>query len=215
MTQILTSVSSEEQKPDPERRGNGRATGSGRKARRKQECGQGLLAPEPEVLAQALEGLLLVASEPAAIGTLAKALGVRPAAIDAAAETLSEALRGRGIRLQRCGERLQLVSAPAWARYVERFLGVESEQPLSTAALETLAIVAYRQPITRAGVEIIRGVGAERAIATLRSRGLIEETGRAEGVGRPLLYGTTMLFLEHFGLEGIHELPPLPTGETP
>ena len=169
--------------------------------------------PQPEDLPKALESLLFVASEPVEIATLARALGVRSAAVEHAAAELGRQLQGRGLRLQRAGSCLQLVTAPEWARQVERFLGVAAEQPLSTAALETLAIVAYRQPVTRTGIESIRGVSADRALATLRARDLIEELGRAESVGRPVLYGTTMRFLECFGLQSLGDLPPLPSCE--
>lgn len=172
-----------------------------------------LIPPDPEQLPRALESLLFVAAEPAEIATLARALGVRPSAIERAATELTEQLHGRGLCLQRDGSRLQLVTAPEWARHVERFLGVAAEQPLSAAALETLAIVAYRQPVSRAVVEAIRGVSADRALSTLRARGVIDEVGRAESVGRPLLYGTTMRFLEYFGLQDLGSLPPLPEGE--
>jgi segregation and condensation protein B len=164
-------------------------------------------------LPAALESLLFVASEPAEVATLARALGVRPAALEWAVEELSKRLRSGGLRVQRAETRLQLVTAPRWSQHVERFLGVAAEQPLSNAALETLAIVAYRQPVTRAGIEGIRGVNADRAIATLRGRGLIEDVGRAEAIGRPVLYGTTMQFLEFFGLESLADLPPLAEAE--
>jgi segregation and condensation protein B len=169
--------------------------------------------PSPDELGQALESLLFVASEPVDFSALARALGTRAENVEKAASELAERLRERGIRLQRSGGHLQLVSAPEWARYVERFLGVAEEQPLSAAAMETLAIIAYRQPATRATIESVRGVNSERALATLRSRGLIDEVGRAEGVGRPVLFGTTMLFLQRFGLEKIDDLPPLPVEE--
>ena len=173
-----------------------------------------LLAPPEEAdLPQALESLLFVASEPVDVGEVARALGTRVDAVERAATELGERLGGRGIRLQRAGAQLQLVSAPEWSRYIERFLGVAAEQPLSAAAMETLAIVAYRQPLTRAGIEAIRGVNSERALATLRSRGLIDEVARAEAVGRPVLFGTTMQFLQRFGLETIRDLPPLPAEE--
>lgn len=186
------------------RRARGRAVAAG---------GELLAPPAPAELPAALESLLFVASEPAEIATLARSLGVRPAALEQAAEELAEQLRGRGLRLMRDGSRLQLVTAAQWSRHVERFLGVTAEQALSTAALETLAIVAYRQPVTRAVIEALRGVNADRALATLRSRDLIEEVGRAEAVGRPVLYGTTAQFLESFGLESLGHLPPLPQGE--
>ncbi|HWQ28056.1 MAG TPA: SMC-Scp complex subunit ScpB, partial [Dehalococcoidia bacterium] len=101
-----------------------------------------------------------------------------------------------------------------WARYVERFLGAEYPR-LSDAALETLAIIAYRQPVTRAVIESIRGVNSDGALATLLHRGLIEAVGRADTVGRPILFGTTVRFLEHFGLEKPEDLPPLPSEPPP
>lgn len=166
--------------------------------------------PEAEALPAVIESLLFVASEPVEVATLARSLGVRPSVVERALTQLSERLKCGGLRLQRSPAAVQLVTAPEWSRHVERFLGVSAEQPLSSAALETLAIVAYRQPVTRATIETIRGVNAERALATLRSRCLVEEVGRSESVGRPLLFGTTMQFLEHFGLESLGALPPLP-----
>jgi len=165
--------------------------------------------PEPAELPAALESLLFVATEPAEISVLARALGVRVAAAERAANELAHHLRGRGLRLQRDNTRLQLATAADWSGHVRRFLGLAAEQPLSRAALETLAIVAYRQPVTRATLEGIRGVTADRALATLRSRDLIDEVGRAEAIGRPILYGTTMRFLEYLGIESLRELPPL------
>ncbi len=103
-----------------------------------------LLPPPAVELPAALESLLFVATEPVEMGTLARSLGVRPASVETAAQELAERLRSSGLRLQRSDGRLQLVTAPQWARYVQRFLGVSAEQPLSRAALETLAIVAYR-----------------------------------------------------------------------
>ena len=174
----------------------------------------GELDPPPAGdLPRALESLLFVASEPVDLPVLARALRVRVADIERAADELAEQLRSRGLRLQRAEGRLQMVTSPEWSHYIERFLGVAAEQPLSTAALETLAIIAYRQPQTRAGIEAIRGVNSERALATLRTRGLVDEVGRAEGVGRPVLYGTTMQFLQLFGLESLAELPALPAEE--
>ncbi|MEX2372792.1 MAG: SMC-Scp complex subunit ScpB, partial [Dehalococcoidia bacterium] len=129
-------------------------------------------------------------------------------ALDALAESLREAQRG--IRLQRGPQGAQLVSAPEASAHVERFLGLEANRRLSTAALETLAIVAYRQPITRGQVDAVRGVSSDGAIATLRSRDLIEAAGHAPGPGRPMLFRTTQRFLEHFGLERPGQLPALP-----
>jgi segregation and condensation protein B len=171
-----------------------------------------LAPPADEDLACVLESLLFVATEPVELSTLARSLGVRPSALNRAVQELCEHLRCRGLRLQRLNNHLQLVTAPECSQHVERFLGVVAEQPLSRAALETLAIVAYRQPVTRGAIEMIRGVNAERALATLRSRCLVEEVGRAETIGRPVLFGTTMQFLEHFGLESLADLPPFPQG---
>jgi segregation and condensation protein B len=114
------------------------------------------------------------------------------------------------VRLQRGPDGAQLVTAPESAAHVEYFLGMEAARRLSTAALETLAIVAYRQPVTRGTIETIRGVSSDAAVATLRARGLIAEGGRAEGPGRPVLWVTTQRFLHHFGLERPSDLPPLP-----
>lgn len=166
--------------------------------------------PQQESLAAIIESLLFVAPEPVELSTLARSLGIRHTVLERALAELGERLKSGGLRLQRSPSAVQLVTAPEWSRYVERFLGVAAEQPLSSAALETLAIIAYRQPVTRAVIETIRGVNAERALATLRARCLVDEVGRTESVGRPLLYGTTMQFLEHFGLESLGALPPLP-----
>lgn len=121
---------------------------------------------------------------------------------------------GRGLRIQRRGESVQLVTAPEAGPYVERFLGLELSGSLSQAALEALAIVAYRQPVTRAQVEAIRGVNSDTVLRTLVGRGLIEEVDRLEQVGRPILYGTTFEFLQEFGLRSVDELPPLEREET-
>lgn len=161
-------------------------------------------------LVMAVEAILFVAEEPVEVAELARALGVSAAAVRGLVERLAEQCAARGLRVQRQGSRVQLVTAPEVGAYVNRFLGARADQRLSSAALETLAIIAYRQPITRPELEAIRGVNCDHAIATLRARGLIEEVGRAEGVGRPILFGTTMAFLEHFGLTTPDELPPLP-----
>jgi len=154
--------------------------------------------------------VLFVAEEAVEMAELARALEVSVAAVRGLVERLAEHSSARGLRVQRQGTCVQLVTAPEAAVYVNRFIGARSEQRLSVAALETLAIIAYRQPMTRPALEAIRGVNCDHAIATLRARGLIEEVGRAETVGRPVLFGTTIRFLEHFGLTTPDELPPLP-----
>jgi segregation and condensation protein B len=158
----------------------------------------------------ALETLLFVADGPVEVGRVQRALEVDRAATEAAIARLAESYQSRGVRLQRRGETLQLVSAPEAAEYVERFLGLSESGRLSAAALETLAIVAYRQPATRAQIEAVRGVSADYAIRTLLARSLIQEVGRLETVGRPVLFGTTFEFLQYFGLESLERLPALP-----
>lgn len=162
---------------------------------------------------QALEAVLFVAEEPVELAELARALEVSTAAVRGLLGRLAEALAERGMRVQVQGSRARLVSAPEAGVVVERFLGGRSEARLSRAALETLAIIAYRQPIARPAIEAIRGVNCDGAIATLRARELIEEVGRGEGIGRPVLFGTTLAFLDHFGLTDPAQLPPL--GEPP
>ncbi len=164
--------------------------------------------PAAERLPAIIESLLFVAEEPQEIGTLAKSLNVPRQGVEQAIETLAASVNGRGLLVQRFGDRVQLATAPDAAPYIEQFLEVEHGR-LSRAALESLAVIAYRQPVTRAGVEAIRGVNSDHAVATLLARGLIEEVGRAPGPGRPVLFGTTVRFLEYFGLERPQDLPPL------
>jgi segregation and condensation protein B len=163
-----------------------------------------------ERLPSVIESILFVSEEPVDTSTLARALRRPVAEVEAAIEALEERCETGGTRLQRTGELVQLVTAPESGPYVERFLGLESRQRLSAAALEALAIIAYKQPLTRAGVEQIRGVNSDAAIASLIARGLIEEVGKAQAPGRPALLGTTLKFLEHFGLKNPADLPPLP-----
>lgn len=170
--------------------------------------------PATEELVPILEAVLFVADAPIEVSALARTINAPRAEVSEALDELAEACRGRGVRLQRTGELVQLVSAPRTAAYVERFLGLE-HPPLTNASLETLAIIAYRQPITRAGIESVRGVDCDGPIRTLMARGLIEEVGRAPVIGRPTLFGTTVRFLEYFGLEKPDDLPPLPLTEEP
>ena len=160
----------------------------------------------PELVAL-LESLLFVADEPVTIRRLAQTLEVATQDIETALATLHDACLQRGVRLQRAGDRAQLVSAPEAASHIERFLGLELHSRLSQAALEALSIVAYRQPVTRAQVEAVRGVNSDGVLRTLVSKGLIEEVGRLDTVGRPILFGTTFDFLQYFGLESLDVLP--------
>jgi segregation and condensation protein B len=154
-----------------------------------------------------VEALLFVADEPVAIHQLAQALDVSEGDILAALETLAQHYRVRGLRLQRSDRSVQFVTAPEAAADVQRFLGLESTSKLSPAAMETLALVAYQQPITRVQVEAVRGVNCDGVLRTLLSRGLVAAQGRLEQVGRPIVYGTTFEFLQYFGLSDLSQLP--------
>ena len=165
--------------------------------------------PAPPAPVQLVESLLFVAGEPVTLAQLAKALELPAEAIAAALEALEAECRGRGVRVQRHGDLVQLVSAPESARAVAGFLGVQASGRLSPAALEVLAIVAYRQPLTRAQVDSIRGVDSSGTLRALLSRDLVAEAGRVESIGRPILYATTPLFLQQFGLTSLADLPPM------
>jgi segregation and condensation protein B len=157
-----------------------------------------------------IESLLFVAAEPVPVRDLARTLALPLETIEALLEQLMREYGCRGIRIMRHNDQLQLVSAPEAATVVERFLGVQtSATRLSNAALETLAIIAYKQPLTRSGIEAVRGVDASGAVRTLLQRGLITEVGRLQAVGRPVLYGTTEEFLKQFGLPSLAHLPPM------
>jgi segregation and condensation protein B len=156
-----------------------------------------------------LEGLLFVAGEPVAPAQLAAALDLTVSVIEKGLDELEETLRMRGLRLQRHAGRIQLTTAPDLAVAVERFLGLEATSRLSRAALETLAIIAYQQPVTRPSVDAVRGVNSDGVIKSLLSKGLLQEVGRSEGPGRPILFGTTPQFLQHFGLNSLSDLPAL------
>ncbi|MBU0703805.1 MAG: SMC-Scp complex subunit ScpB [Chloroflexi bacterium] len=160
-------------------------------------------------MAARVESLLFVADAPVSTGRLAQALQVTEGQIERALAELEATYAERGLRLQRAGNHVQFITAPEVAPYVECFLGLEARATLSRAALETLGIVAYRQPITRPEIEAIRGVNSDSVLRTLLRVGVIEEVGRAPTVGRPVLYGTTFEFLQHFGLCCLDELPPL------
>lgn len=157
-----------------------------------------------------LEALLFVAAEPVATAQLATALDVSVSVVERGLNELDVALgRHRGLRLQRHAGRVQLTTAPQLAELIERFLGLEATSHLSRAALETLAIIAYQQPVTRPQIDSIRGVNSDSMMKSLLSKNLILESGRADGPGRPILYSTTPEFLQHFGLNSILEMPPL------
>jgi segregation and condensation protein B len=155
------------------------------------------------------ESLLYVAPEPVTIANLAAATGQSEQQVEAALAELATSYAVRGLRVQRHRGRVQLVTAPEAAPFIERFLGLDLTSRLSPAALETLAIIAYRQPVTRAQIDELRGVSSEGVLRTLLHRGLVEQGERLEQAGRPFQYQTTFDFLQYFGLESLEQLPPL------
>ena len=163
-----------------------------------------------------IESILFVASGPVPITRLARTLDVTASVIRKALKTLDEAYAGRGLRLLRIDNTVQLTTAPENSELVETFLGIEVlPSRLSQAALEVLSIIAYMQPITRPQIDEVRGVNSDGALRTLLSRGLLEEVGRLEGPGRPILYGTSPEFMQYFGLGNLAELPALPENLDP
>jgi len=160
-----------------------------------------------------LESILFVASGPVSLSRLAKAMEITAAAAASLLSALETDYAQRGIRLQWSGNAAQLTTHPAASSVIERFLGLEVTTRLSQAALEVLAIIAYMQPITRPQVDEIRGVNSDTSLRTLLATGLIEEVGRKETPGRPILYATTPQFLQHFGLSTLDLLPPLTAEE--
>jgi len=159
---------------------------------------------------QQLEALLFVAERPLARAEIARLAGVDAGIVDARLGDLEVSLASRGIRLLASDDRVELATAPEAGAIIARYLGADAVR-LSPAALETLAIIAYRQPITKAAVERIRGVDSDYTVRTLLHRRLVVELGRSSTPGRPILYGTGFDFLERFGLATLEELPPLDT----
>ena len=162
-------------------------------------------------LAQALEAVLFVADEPMSSGSLAQAVETDRRSVEAALDDLARSYgeRGAGIVLRNVAGGWRLSTSPDAAEFVERFVLQSRHARLSRAALESLAIVAYKQPVTRHQVSAIRGVNSDGVLRALADRGLIAEVGRDEGPGRPVLYGTTPEFLERLGLPSLASLPPL------
>jgi segregation and condensation protein B len=160
-------------------------------------------------LAAKIEAILFVSAEPVPLAQLATVLDVSSTVVERGLKELEGALASRGLRLQKHASRVQMTTAPELAGLVEKFLGLEATTHLSRAALETLAIIAYQQPCTRPHVDSVRGVNSDAMMKSLLSKGLILESGRTDGPGRPILYSTSPEFLQHFGLGSITELPPL------
>ena len=166
---------------------------------------------------RAIEAILFVSGDAVEINDIAQALEITEMEAMSAADALQKEYdKGpRGIRVARYGEHLKLETRAEYAPYVERLLQPVQRQSLSQAAMETLAVVAYRQPVTRMDIEEIRGVKCDYSIQSLLQKGLVKNVGRKEALGRPYLYATTDFFLEHFGITDIRELPPLPELEPP
>lgn len=162
-------------------------------------------------LAAAIESILFVSGRPLERAELRKLLDIDEENLTQSLQTLEHSLEGhrRGIRLQRLGQQVQLVTAPENARYIAALLGLPMSAKLTSAAMETLAVISYRQPVTRAQIEATRGVNSDRALVSLIQHGLVAEVGRAQTVGRPTLFGTTPEFLQQFGLTKLEQLPPV------
>jgi segregation and condensation protein B len=172
-------------------------------------------AAEEFTLPVLLETLLFVADGPVAVNQLAKTLHLDRETIFQQVKQLDQHYidTGRGLRVQEYNGKFQLVTNPTLAPVIEVFLNLDLSTKLSAPALETLAIIAYRQPVTRVQIEAVRGVDSSAILRSLVQRGLIQESGRLEGAGRPILYSVTETFMQHFGLTALDELPTLETTE--
>lgn len=163
----------------------------------------------------AVEAVLFAAGEPVELQKIADVFEIEPELADRILYNLAAELdeRGSGICLLKLGEKYQLSSRTEYAEIIRDFLELRKNTPLSGAAFEVLAVIAYNQPVTKSFVEQVRGVDCSGVIATLCQKKLIEERGRLDLPGRPLLYGTTPEFLRVFGISSLDELPPLPVNE--
>lgn len=166
----------------------------------------------PQEARRALEALVFASPEPLSPKQAGEILGLDATTITHLLRTLQDeyTARGTGVLFEEAAGGWRMVTAPDLAEVIAALNRPSRQAPLSAAALETLAIVAYRQPVTRAELEAVRGVHSESALRTLEERGLIRELGRRDGLGRPVEYGTTAGFLAAFGLRSLAELPPLP-----
>lgn len=157
----------------------------------------------------AIESILFVAEKPVSLKELSQVVGVSVADIQKEIKVLSEEYQKRGLRIINKGSSFQLISSPEEGQFVARYLNQELKKELGQAALEALAIITYKQPITRVEVEKVRGVNCDAIMRTLQIKGLIEEVDRKDAPGRPILYGTTFEFLQYLGVESIDDLPKL------
>ena len=162
-----------------------------------------------------IESILLVAEKPVSSKELSACCGEMQSEVQKILTELIKEYQDRGIKIIRKGEYFSLVTDPESASAVAMFLNEELRHDISEAALETLSIITYKQPVTRLDIEEIRGVASDQLLRNLLIRGLIQEVGRKESPGRPILYGTTMEFLQYFGLKDETELPKFETPEDP
>ena len=176
---------------------------------------EGYLAYDEEQLTGALEAVLFAAGEPVAQEKLAEIFGITNSEVDIVATRLEERLRLTiaGVELVRAEKNYQLCTKASHADFVTKYLEIKRTSPMSKPALEVLAVVAYRQPVTKGYVEQIRGVDCSGIMNTLVEKGLVEEKGRLDAPGRPILYGTTLEFLKRFGLNSISDLPEIDDGQ--
>ena len=160
----------------------------------------------------ALEAVLFASGDPIGIDRLSQVFGIKPEEVEKAAEKLKARLEetNGGVELLRLDNSYQLATKTDYAEYIKKAFDLKRRVPLSSAAFEVLSVIAYNQPVTRAFVEQVRGVDCSGVITTLVEKELIEERGRLDLPGRPLLYGTTKNFLRCFGLSDLTDLPPLP-----
>lgn len=169
---------------------------------------------DAQMIRGVVEAILYVAGEPVPLEDLAHALDMTRSEMEEVLSDLRDTceLEKRGLRLNRYGDGVQLSIRAEYAPYVERLLQPVQQQSLSQAAMETLSVIAYRQPVTKADIEKVRGVKCDYSVQSLLNKGLIQEQGRRETLGRPILYGTTDAFLRHFGIESLDQLPPQEEG---
>jgi segregation and condensation protein B len=160
-------------------------------------------------LSSQIEAILFAAGDPVTLAQLAEALEINEGELSTSLDELRVSLANRGLRLVEANQTIGLVTAPEATEAVERFLGAQARTELTKPALETLAIIAYKQPATKTQIEEIRGVASDQTIKNLLIRGLIVENGQADEPGRPTLYSTSHKFLQLLGLSHVNDLKPL------
>ncbi len=162
-----------------------------------------------------VESILFVSGDPVDIRDIAKILDMDLRPVRKLMGKLTDCydFERRGLQIIRVNDTYQLATRPEFSTYIEKYIGQQSMQVLSQACLETLAVIAYRQPVTKSDMEAIRGVKCDHTVTILQNRGYIQEVDRLDTPGRPYLYGTTDLFLRSFGLSSIENLPPLDPGQ--